>query len=71
MNSLRSEGGILYLTPSHADAGLGLSDLLDRRARLDLHHRFTYFFQDERSHEESNRIERIDNGVRLCLAVSF
>jgi len=71
VNSLRREGGVVHLTQAHADAGVGLSYLVAPRARLDLRYQFTYYLQDERSHEDANRFELIDNGVRVGAVLAF
>jgi hypothetical protein len=71
VDSLRTEGGTIYLTQSHADVGLGVSYLLGRCTRLDLRYQFTYFYQDEMSHEDHNRFELFDNGVRLGVSIHF
>ena len=71
VDSLRREGGTVYLQQSHADAGAGLAYLLGRHVRIDLGYDFTYFFQREKSPEDDNLFELIDSGVRARFTVRF
>src|SRR5437773_8025615 len=71
VDSLRKEGGTIYLQQSHADAGAGLAYLLRRNAKVELEYHFTYFFQYEVSHEDKNLFELIDNGVQARVTLRF
>jgi hypothetical protein len=71
VDSLRREGGTVYLQQSHADAGAGLAYLLGRHARIELGYDFTYFFQREKSPEDDNLFELIDSGARVRFTVRF
>jgi len=71
VDSLRREGGTVYLRQSHADAGAGLAYLLGPHARIELGYDFTYFFQREKSSEDDNLFELIDSGVRARFTVRF
>jgi hypothetical protein len=52
VDSLRTEGGTIYLRQNHADAGVGLAYSLNQLAQIEVGYHFTYFFQEEKSHEE-------------------
>ena len=65
IDSLRKEGGTIYLQQSHADAGAGLVYLLSPHAEINAGYHFTYFFQHEQSHEDNNRFELVDNGLQF------
>ncbi len=71
VDSLRQEGGTVYLQQSHADVGLRLVYLFGQHAQLEAGYHFTYFFQHETSHEDNNLFELIDNGVQAQLTVRF
>lgn len=71
VNSLRQEGGTLYVQQTHADASAGLVYALSRRAQLELGYYFTYFFMYQTSHEDKNLFELIDNGVRGRFILRF
>lgn len=71
VDSLRKEGGTMYLQQSHADAGVGLAYLLGRNGQVELGYHFTYFFQYEASHEDKNLFELIDNGVQARFTLRF
>ena len=71
VDSLRQEGGTIYLTQSHADAELGLTYALTSALQITAGYHFTYFFQHETSHEDDNRIELIDNAFRVGLTLRF
>jgi len=71
VDSLRKEGGTIYLQQSHADAGAGLAYLLGRNAQVELWYHFTYFFQYEASHEDKNLFELIDDGVQARFTLRF
>src|SRR5262245_35588104 len=71
VDSLRKEGGTVYLQQSHADADAGLVYRWRGGMELEVGYHFTYFFQHEKSHEDDNLIELIDNGVRARFSVRF
>ncbi|PYN86108.1 MAG: hypothetical protein DMD87_20400 [Candidatus Rokuibacteriota bacterium] len=71
VDSLRKEGGTVYLQQSHADADAGLVYRWRGGAELEIGYHFTYFFQHEKSHEDNNLFELIDNGVRARFSVRF
>lgn len=71
VDSLRREGGTVYLQQSHADADAGLAYRWRGGVELELGYHFTYFFQHEQSHEDNNVFEFIDNGARARLSVRF
>ena len=71
VDSLRKEGGTVYLQQSHADADVGLVYRWTQRLELEFGYHFTYFFQHEKSGEDINDFELIDNGVQARLRVRF
>lgn len=71
VDSGRQEGGTVYLQQSHADAGIGLAYLFGPHTQLDAGYHFTYFFQHEKSPEDNNLFELIDNGVQVRFTVRF
>ena len=71
VNSLRQEGGTVYLQQSHADADAGLVYRRGHRIELEFGYHFTYFFQHEKSREDDNLFELIDNGVRVRFMLRF
>lgn len=71
VDSLRKEGGTVYLQQSHADADAGLVYRWGGGAELEIGYHFTYFFQHEKSHEDDNRFELIDNGLCARFSVRF
>jgi hypothetical protein len=71
VDSLRPEGGTMYLQQSHADADAGLAYSLGRNVQAELGYHFTYFFQDEVSHEDKNLFELIDHGVQARFTLRF
>jgi len=71
VDSLRQEGGTVYLQQSHADADAGPAYRWRDGIELELDYHFTYFFQHEQSREDNNLFELIDNGVRARLGVRF
>ncbi len=71
VDSGRQEGGTVYLQQSHADTGVGLSYALTPVLHVTAGYHFTYFFQREKSHEDDNRFELIDNGFQFGLRFSF
>jgi len=71
VNSLRQEGGTVYLQQSHADVDIGLVYLIGQHAEAGLGHHFTYFFQHETSHEDNNLFQLIDNGAQVRFTLRF
>jgi hypothetical protein len=71
VNSLRQEGGTIYLSQAHADAGVSVTYRITRALEAEAGYRFTYFFQHEKSHEDDNTFQLIDNGFRLGLRFRF
>ena len=71
VDSLRQEGGTVYLRQSHADVSLGLAYIFGRHAELEAGYHFTYFFQHEQSHEDTNLFELIDNSAQLRFTLRF
>lgn len=71
VDSLRKEGGTVYLQQSHADAGIGLAYIFGPHAQLEAGYHFTYFFQHEKSHEDNNLFELIDNGAQVRFTLRF
>ena len=71
VDSLRNEGGTVHLQQSHADHDAGLVYRWRSGMDLEFDYHFTYFFQHETSHEDDNRFELIDNGVRVRLSIRF
>jgi hypothetical protein len=71
VDSLRTEGGTVYLQQSHADAGIGLAYIFGPHAQLEAGYHFTYFFQHETSHEDNNLFELIDNGAQVRFTLRF
>jgi hypothetical protein len=71
VDSLRQEGGTVYLQQRHADAGLGLAYIFGPHAQLETGYHFTYFFQHEKSHEDTTLFELIDNGAQVRFTLRF
>jgi hypothetical protein len=71
VDSLRREGGPVYLQQSHADAGIGLAYLFGPHTQAEAGYHFTYFFQHEKSHEDNNVFELIDNGAQVRFTLRF
>jgi hypothetical protein len=71
VDSLRQEGGTVYLQQSHADAEIGLAYIVGPHTQLDVGYHFTYFFQHEKSHEDNNLFELIDNSAQVRFTVRF
>lgn len=65
------EGGTIYLQQSHADASLGLAYIVGPHTELEAGYHFTYFFQHEKSHEDNNVFELIDNGAQVRFTLRF
>jgi len=71
VDSLRKEGGTVFLQQSHADADVGLAYTLTSTLRLEGSYHLTYFTQHELSHEDNNAFLLLDNGFRLRLIYRF
>jgi len=71
VDSLRQEGGTIYLRQSHADTGLALTYAFSPKLEASAGYHFAYFFQRETSHEDDNRIELIDHAFRAGLTLRF
>jgi len=71
VDSLRKEGGTVWLQQQHADAGLSLTYAVTAALRLDAGYHFTYLFQEEKSHEDQNTFRLFDNAFRLGLTYKF
>jgi len=71
VNSGRKEGGTVYLEQIHGDGAIALTYALTKNLGLDVGPRLTYFFQREKSHEDDNRFELIDFGVRAGVTLRF
>jgi hypothetical protein len=71
VDSLRQEGGTVYLEQWHADAEVGVAYALTATLQATAGYHFMYFFQLEKSHEDNNRFELIDNGVQVGLRAPF
>jgi len=71
VNTLRQEGGTVYLNQTHADAGVSLTYAITPALQAHAGYHLTYFLQHEKSHEDDNRFELIDNGFQLGLQFRF
>jgi hypothetical protein len=71
VDSLRREGGPVYLQQSHADAGIGLAYVFGPHTQAEAGYHFTYFFQHEKSHEDNNVFELIDIGAQVRFTLRF
>jgi hypothetical protein len=71
VDSLRSEGGTVDLEQSHVDATLGLAYAFTLALRADIGYQFTYFYQHEISHADTNEVELQEHGVRFALSYRF
>ena len=71
VNSGRKEVGTVFLQQAHADADAGLVYRWRGGAELELGYHFTYFLQHEKSHEDINDFELIDNGFRVKFSMPF
>jgi hypothetical protein len=71
VDSGRKEGGTVFLQQAHADADAGLVYRWRGGTELEFGYHFTYFFQYEKSHEDINDFELIDNGVRVKFSMRF
>jgi hypothetical protein len=71
VNSLRQEGGTVYTWQSHADASVAVTYALTNMLEVEAGYQFVYFHQHEKSHEDQNIFELIDNGLRARLTLRF
>ncbi len=71
VNSLRTEGGTIFLTQGHIDAHLGLTYALSRELSVEGGYRYTYFFQHEKSREDDNRFLLSDHALVLGFVWHF
>jgi hypothetical protein len=71
VDSLRKEGGTIYLSQAHGDAGLSLIYRITSALEAEAGYRFTYFYQHEKSHEDDNTFQLIDNGFQAGLRFRF
>ncbi len=71
IDSLRTEGGTIYLQQNHVDAGLALAYAIGRHTEIEGGYHFMYFFQHEKSHEDNNVFELIDNAFELKVIWRF
>jgi hypothetical protein len=71
VNSLRNEGGTIYLTQAHVDANLGLTYALTRDLNVEGGYRYTYFMQHEQSPEDDNRFVLSVHALVLGLVWRF
>ena len=71
VDSMRKEGGTIYLSQIHVDGGIALTYAVTRAMLLEAGYNFTYFFQHEKSREDDNSFELNDNGVRVRLSIAF
>jgi hypothetical protein len=61
----------VYLEQSHAGLGLGLAYVLGPHAKIEAGYQFTYFSQHEKSHEDNNLFNLIDNGLQARYTLRF
>ena len=71
VDSGRKEGGTVFLQQAQADADAGLVYRWRGGAELEIGYHFTYFFQREKSQEDINDFELIDNGLRVRFSMRF
>ena len=71
VDSLRQEGGTVYLNQTHADGGVSLTYAITPTLQAHAGYHLTYFLQHEKSHEDDNRFELIDNGLQFGLNFRF
>ena len=71
VNSLRKEGGEVTLAQTNLDATLELDYAITHDLHIIGGYRFGYLRQDERSHEDGNRIMLKSNAAELGLAYAF
>ena len=71
VDSLRTEGGTVYLKQSHADASARLRYVLLPHLDLEGGYAFHYFMQNERSREDGNFIKLYSNDLTAGLTYRF
>jgi hypothetical protein len=71
VNSLRTEGGTVDLTQSHADVALGASYAWLPSLSVEAGFEYTYFLQHEKSHEDNNLIQLSDLALLLGATYRF
>ena len=71
VDSLRTEGGTVYVWQSHAEAEVGASYALTKTLSVEGGYAFTYLHQHEKSHEDNNLFELIDHGPRARVMLRF
>lgn len=71
VDSLRKEGGTVYLKQSHADAVVGLRYELLPHLDIEGGYAFHYFLQNERSREDGNFITLYDHNLTAGLRFRF
>jgi opacity protein-like surface antigen len=71
VDSLRTEGGTVDLTQSHADLGLGLSYAWLPSLSVQAGFQYTYFVQHEKSHEDDNLIQLSEPALQLGATYRF
>lgn len=71
VDSLRKEGGTVYLSQFHVDGGLALTYAVSRSILLEAGYNYTFLMQHEKSHEDDNAFELNDNGFRFGLKIAF
>jgi len=71
VDSLRTEGGTVYLSQSHVDLSAGLRYRLSACVDLDAGYAFHYYTQHESSHEDGNYIQLWDNDLLVAVHYRF
>jgi hypothetical protein len=71
VNSLRTEGGTVDLTQSHADLAFGVSYACWPSVSLEAGFQYTYFVQHEKSHEDDNLIQLSEPALMLGVTHQF
>ena len=71
IDSLRKEGGTVYTWQSHADASVAATYAISETLSLEAGYQFSYFHQHEKSHEDNNTFQLIDNGFQVGLRFRF
>lgn len=71
IDSGRKEGGTVYLDQAHGDVGLGIVYAVTRAVLIDAGYYLTYFTQHEKSREDDNVFQLIDNGFRAGVTFRF
>jgi outer membrane protein with beta-barrel domain len=71
VNSLRTEGGTVDLTQSHADLALGLSYAWLPSISIQAGFQYTYFVQHEKSGEDDNLIQISEPALQLGVTYRF